>query len=44
MKISIHIVILITSIIFLIYLLKKKYDNERQKSVEEDNGDNLIEG
>jgi hypothetical protein len=44
MNISIHIIILITSIIFLIYLVKKKYDNERQKSVEEDNGHNLIEG
>jgi hypothetical protein len=44
MNISIHIIILITSIIFLIYLVKKKYDNEKQKSVEEDNGHNLIEG
>ncbi len=44
MKLSIHIIILITSIIFLIYLVKKKYDNEKQKSVEEDNGQNLIEG
>lgn len=44
MNISIHIIILITSIIFLIYLLKKKYDTKTEKSVQEDNGHNLIEG
>jgi hypothetical protein len=44
MNISIHIIILITSIIFLIYLLKKKYDTKTEKLVQEDNGHNLIEG